>query len=259
MDRCNTYNEFTNIMTIPLWVQFSIMAGSMLIAQAAHYFVIVRNQYSFQKDLLWALILYQFAMALRPALAGLQWYMCHYLYDYSSILTPFKYTIYNMPLFVLFYILFKIKKIQIVLNLENASPITVTKRLIRFIYYSRLFLVITVFEIIFLFVTILLITVPGDDSYSELIRPLAIFTVVNNCVIFAYMSYLLGMFYRMGEVYMKLLSMDDPSFRVPRARFLLISLIIIIVVSLSNYLVIEGVIYLRQAHVSSWGPFPDWF
>ena len=137
-------------------------------------------------------------MIIRPVIEGLNWYMCLNSAEENPNVhywtLPLKQIVYNITIFVLFYILFKIKKIQIMLNLDNLDPWKVTLRLIKFCKVSRIFLIVTILEFIFLFVAAFLMCQPDlddDKSKRESFKPLAIAFGVNNIIIFIYLCYLI--------------------------------------------------------------------
>lgn len=202
---------------------------------------------------------YQVAMVMRVVLAGFSWGLGSHQDTLwlVRLLVSLKYVIYNLPLFVLFYILFKIKKIQIMLNLGNLEAEIITRKLVKYVMFSRVFLLLALVEMNFLFVSILVVTLSSNKDREIDLRPLSIVTLVNNSVLFLWLTFLIIKFNLMGQVYANLLHGDDPDFSIHKALALFISFSIFIVMSLAHFLLIDGYVFYQQTCDNPY--FPPWF
>ena len=158
-----TYNSLLKIYTVPIPFQCLIMVISMIIIIPTYYFYIIKQKYEFQKDLKIALAIYHLAMILRAMIESANWVICQTDFDkslFSWVFMTIKELNYNVMVFVLFYLMFKIEKIRIVLNIDNEEPLMVTSKLIKFIKFTRIFLLVTMIEFVILTTSTVIISLP---------------------------------------------------------------------------------------------------
>ncbi len=113
------------------------MIVSFMVALVVFFSVIKNGSYQYARFLLIIIYIYLFAMFLRPIGAAAIWILLlSKKDDYTAELYSVQMLIYKIPLFALFFMMFKFKKIYILLNFNGDDPQVVIDRLVKFVFAS---------------------------------------------------------------------------------------------------------------------------
>lgn len=175
---------------------------------------------------------------------------------YGPAILPIQVLIFKIPLFLFFFILFKMKKIEILLDYsqdeneatQRASMVLLADRLKKFVYMSRIFLFLYVLNIVVLFVVMLLFAFDGmRNSVSRLaLQVLAIIVAVNQVFLFAHFTLMIVYFYRMGLRYIRLLQIDDESINFKKSTAIMILMTAILFLTSINLFLVLGFFFINN-------------
>ena len=125
-------------------------------------------------------------------------------------------------------------------------------------------MIVSLIQFVFLVASMAVLTIPeldGSDYSRHRLKPLATVYLINNILIFLYLCYNLIEFIKLGECFVKLLTVDDPHFSLRKARLLIISFAVIVFFSLAHLFIVRSLIYFfkTERYTTFMNGYPLWF
>ena len=189
-----------------------------------------------QKGLKMVLQLYQVGLVARLIVTGLLT-LIEFEEDNTTaglVLVSALVIIYKIPQFLFLYILFKMKKIEIMLDYNQAfdrkSVQDAGFNIKQFQRYSKIFLVLFTFNvlIVILLFTCLFLEYLNQNFQFVLVVGLSFMVAVTQVLLFCLFQMLQVYFYRMGLKYIKILRDVDERISMKKSKWLFATIIVVI-------------------------------
>ena len=118
---------------------------------------------------------------------------------------PIQIVLYQSLVIIFLYILFKMKKVEIMLNINDQEPEIVLQRLLKYLNRNRFCIIVFMLEMIIQGFGAVFFTLLDKDILTNMVtvKACTIFMMVNNVFIFFFLSYLVFFFLKMGYFFVK--------------------------------------------------------
>lgn len=124
---------------IPIKYRFIAETTFLVTSLLLFYCLIWREKKKYKAAVIRLIQFYELSMFLLAASSGATWYLVNYHDDYSVQMQPANQMVMLIPYCIFFFMLFKIKQIQIMLNIEQNETNVVVQKLARYARRARLF------------------------------------------------------------------------------------------------------------------------
>lgn len=120
---------------------------------------------------------------------------------------------------------------------------------------SKLLFTIIIFEMIFLFVIALIMRTVRLKPH--VLQTIIVLMVINNTVLFIYLSYLVFYFNKMGHTYMVYMKQEDQNFNMLRGKLIFMTLSLFLFISFIMLFINDSINYINAVFLQRI-QFPEW-
>lgn len=120
---------------------------------------------------------------------------------------------------------------------------------------SKLLFTIIIFEMIFLFVIALIMRTVRLKPH--VLQTIIVLMVINNTVLFIYLSYLVFYFNKMGHTYMVYMKQEDQNFNMLRGKLIFMTLSMFLFISFIMLFINDSINYINAVFLQRI-QFPEW-